>query len=254
MIIIKRIVEKSDHYLVYYQDKGNKQFKYNKERYGPFALLLAEKSLETGIKYNDYFRTFNDYTIFYVYTKAYGTKLVYVDNEDASLFYDKKISISKDNHAKTYYAKINGGSVHRLIMNPDNSKILVDHINQNGLDNRKANLRLVSTQLNNKNATVRIDSPLGIKGVTRELVYGHYRYYMCIRDNSGKKINRSFSSSVYGEEEAFLMAVNTRLELELQYGYVQQECSETIEKVLNEIRSRTGDREPSGPEVEGATS
>ena len=179
---------------------------------------------------------------------------MYVDNEDAHLFYDKKISISKDNHAKTYYAKTKCGSVHRLIMNPSTNKNLIDHINQNGLDNRKNNLRIVNTQINNKNATVRIDSPLGIKGVTRELAYGHYRYYMCIRDNSGKKINRSFSSSIYGEEEAFLMAVNTRLELELQYGYVQQECSETIEKVLNEIRSRTGDREPSGPEVEGATS
>lgn len=216
-------------------------------------MLLAQKSLETGIKYNDYFKTLDNYTIFYVYTKAYGVKLMYVDNEDAYLFYDKKISISKDNHAKTYYAKTKCGSVHRLIMNPSTNKNLIDHINQNGLDNRKNNLRIVNTQINNKNATVRIDSPLGIKGVTRELVYGHYRYYMCIRDNSGKKINRSFSSSVYGEEEAFLMAVNARLELELQYGYVQQECSETIEKVLNEIRSRTGDREPSGPEVEGAT-
>lgn len=254
MIVIKRIVEKSDHYLVYYQDKGSKQFKYSKERYGPFALLLAEKSLETGIKYNDYFRVFNDYTIFYVYTKAYGTKLVYMDNEDASLFYDKKISISKDNHAKTYYAKINGGSVHRLIMNPDNSRVLVDHINQNGLDNRKANLRLVNTQLNNKNATVRNDNCLGIKGVSKETsVEGYVKYVVSYRDNNGKRYKKSFSSNKYGEEDAFIMAVNTRLEMEELYGYVVQECSETIERVLNEIRSRNLVRESSDPEVEGAT-
>jgi hypothetical protein len=46
MIKIKRIAEKEDCYLVYYQDKGSKCFKYSKSRYGVFVLLLAQKSLE----------------------------------------------------------------------------------------------------------------------------------------------------------------------------------------------------------------
>ena len=41
--------------------------------------------------------------------------------------------------------------------------------------------------------------------------------------------------------------------MEELYGYVVQECSETIERVLNEIRSRNLVRESSDPEVEGAT-
>ena len=254
LIKIKRISEKKDCYIVYYQDKGNKQYKYNKERYGPFALLLAQKSLKTGIKYNDYFKVCDNYTIFYIYTKAYGLKLLYIDNEDASLFYDQKISIHDDHHAKTYYATTKNGPIHRQIMRPNSSKELIDHINQNGLDNRKSNLRIVNTQINNKNATVRTDNTLGIKGVSKELSQeGYIKYIGSYRDDNGKRYKKSFSSNKYGEEEAFLLAVNTRLEMESLYGYIQQECSETIEKVLNEIRLRNGDRESSDPEVEGAT-
>lgn len=139
-------------------------------------------------------------------------------------------------------------------MKPKSSKDLVDHINQNGLDNRKNNLRIVNTQINNKNATVRTDNVLGIKGISKELSQeGYVKYIVSYRDNEGKRYKKSFSSNKYGEEEAFLLAVNTRLEMESLYGYIQQECSEAIEKVLNEIRSRTGDRESSDPEVEGTT-
>lgn len=41
--------------------------------------------------------------------------------------------------------------LHRLIMKPSNSKIFVDHINHNGLDNRSCNLRLVSNTQNVRN-------------------------------------------------------------------------------------------------------
>lgn len=252
---MKRIVEKEHAYYVYYNDQGNKVYVYGKERYGPFALLLAQKSLETGIKYNDFYKVCDNYTIFYIYTKTYGVKLVYVDNEDAELFFDKKISITKDHHAKTYYAKTKNNSVHRIIMQPKNSKELIDHINQNGLDNRKSNLRTVNVSQNNKNATTRIDNPLGIKGVSKEIsAEGFIKYVVSYRDNNGKRYKKSFSSNKYGEENAFLLAVNTRLEMEELYGYIQQECSEAIEKVVNEIRSRNQDRESSDPEVEGATS
>ena len=251
---MKRIVEKENAYFVYYKENKNSYYSYSKERYGPFALLLAQKSLETGIKYNDYFKTLETYTIFYIYTQKYKTQLVYIDNEDVFKFYDKKISISKDNHAKTFYAKTKNGSVHRLIMNPSTSYDVVDHINQNGLDNRKSNLRIVNAQLNNKNSTVRYDNKLGIKGVSTEYSSeGFLKYVVSYRNHEGKRFKKSFSSHKYGREQAFLLAVNTRLALELEYDYIQQECSEAIERHLNEIRSSQVDRGPSGPEVEGAT-
>ena len=44
-----------DHYTVYY---NNKTFTYSINRYGPFALKLAKKTLKDGIKYYDYYRCY----------------------------------------------------------------------------------------------------------------------------------------------------------------------------------------------------
>lgn len=55
--------------------------------------------------------------------------------------------------------------LHKLIMDLRDSKTMVDHINGNPLDNRKCNLRIVTTQQNNINHKVRKDSKSGVSGV-----------------------------------------------------------------------------------------
>jgi len=65
----------------------------------------------------------------------------------------------KDNHyavTTKYLGKINGKKrqttqrMHRLIMEPS-KEVQIDHINHNGLDNRKENIRIVTCRQNNQN-------------------------------------------------------------------------------------------------------
>lgn len=54
--------------------------------------------------------------------------------------------------------------MHREIMNPP-SDLEIDHINGNGIDNRKQNLRVATHAQNLRNQTVRSTNKLGVKGV-----------------------------------------------------------------------------------------
>ena len=94
-----------------------------------------------------------------------------IDDEDCGLVskYKWQARVSPRNVYARHTLRENGKpkrtlDMHRLIMNaPENSQ--VDHINGNGLDNRKTNLRICKKSDNAKNATKRIDNKSGYKGV-----------------------------------------------------------------------------------------
>lgn len=102
-------------------------------------------------------------------------KIIIVDVADLPLISKYKWSAKKCHHAKTHYAvaskwnpkikKLKGVSMHRLILDITDPKIHVDHINRNGLDNRKSNLRLATSFENQANSTARRTNKLGYKGV-----------------------------------------------------------------------------------------
>lgn len=65
--------------------------------------------------------------------------------------------------------------LHRFLMDAKPGE-QVDHINQDGLDNRRENLRIVSHSQNNQNqASARRHSKTGVRGVVRDKRTGRYR-------------------------------------------------------------------------------
>lgn len=98
---------------------------------------------------------------------------ILIDDEDFNLVKkykwreNKRGKKSNTSYAETMINNKNQ-SVHRLILGITDSKVFVDHINHNGLDNRKINLRLVTHQQNimNSSGYRKVDKSSKYRGVT----------------------------------------------------------------------------------------
>lgn len=116
-----------------------------------------------------------------------GSHWVLVDTEDIPILSRFTWSVRKNR--KTFYSVTNvriGGkqtsvSMHRLILGLPSSEI--DHINRNGLDNRKSNLRFCTKAENQRNR-VRVNK-FGYRGV-----YWHSGRFACQIQLDGKRVHR----------------------------------------------------------------
>lgn len=68
--------------------------------------------------------------------------------------------------------------MHRLILGASNRSEVVDHINRDGLDNRRANLRLCSQAENSRNRRVSRNSMFGASGVHQRADSGKFVAYI----------------------------------------------------------------------------
>ena len=135
-------------------------------------------------------------------------KICLVDDEDYEVLSSYNWYARKD--LNTFYAqrkfKINGKfknlMMHRIIMNPPDD-MYVDHINRNGLDNRKSNLRIVNHSQNHFNEKLRIDNNSGYKGI----------YF----NNSIKKWSVALGNKYIGSFHSKTSAIEARKEAELKY-------------------------------------
>lgn len=130
-----------------------------------------------------------------IISKKYGVKEIFIDDEDYQLISKYTWYINKG--CSTFYSGNNKvGRMHRYIMNINDSSILIDHINGNGLDNRKENLRICDQKSNVRNSKKRLNTLNNFKGV-----YFHKNSKRIKKWQASIKVNYKKISLGYFEKE-----------------------------------------------------
>lgn len=129
-----------------------------------------------------------------------------IDTEDIEIIKMSTWSLSNGRH--TQYCKSNElGPLHRLIMQVSDSNIIIDHINHNGLDNRKCNLRICTNQENICNCEIPKNNKSGCKGV----------YWAKDKQKWTVQITINNKTKYIGRYNTLEEAINARREASKQY-------------------------------------
>lgn len=129
-----------------------------------------------------------------------------IDEEDLELFKSRSWKIVKADKKLIYVISTKERErFHRIIMTAEPNEI-IDHINGDTLDNRKANLRKVTHQENIWNGRIRKNNKSGIQGVSFCNKRSLWRAYL--------NVNTKFHSKNF---KTLQEAIDYRKELELKY-------------------------------------
>lgn len=113
-----------------------------------------------------------------------------------------------DLQRSTYYCRSNKiGRLHRFILNIIDESVVVDHINHNGLDNRKCNLRVCTNAQNICNCHVPKNNTSGVKGV----------YYSKEKKKWTVQVSINHKTKYIGRYEKFEDAVEARKKAAKEY-------------------------------------
>ena len=129
------------------------------------------------------------------------------EKEHYDIIKDKSISLYRQSKDKTEYAKMEKSLLHRIFY-PEFTE--VDHIDHNGLNNLRFNVREGAGKVNANNKDIQINNKSGVTGVIFEDGL-KARWKAQWNDSDGKKKTKSFSINKYGEN-AFIKACECRQE------------------------------------------
>lgn len=193
-----------------------KQFSYSVGRHGPLARLLAEESMKDEKRHYHIFEERDDCYAMKVYHAPTDTVYdVLISKEDIDRVEGYKWYINVPQNARTLYvANDRLGKLHRLLANASENDI-VDHINRDGLDNRRENLRLTTASLNSRNMDTKSCNKLGHNGVAYCPGEGRYRVHW--QDENQRFRTKSFSVNKY--PDALERAIAFREQMERENGY-----------------------------------
>jgi hypothetical protein len=146
-------------------------------------------------------------------SKTYGRHEVLLDDEDYEWVSKHKWSLQKDHTRKreAFYVVRNVKqpdgkqkriTLHREIMKTPKG-LLTDHLNGNGLDNRRANLRVCTNRENQINRRGHIDRAFKYIGIQKDkrALKKPWRPNVLVSDSSKKSGQRCVSQGYYATEE-----------------------------------------------------
>lgn len=117
-----------------------------------------------------------------------------IDHEDLGKVSKFSWWISSDGYA---YRRIDNKTIrmHRVIMNATDTQ-MIDHINRNKLDNRKANLRVCTQSQNMLNTNPRSTNKTGVVGVSWDKNRRRWRSSIVVNGKQHNRYFRDFSLAV----------------------------------------------------------
>lgn len=171
--------------------------------------------------------------------KLTQNKICQVDDEDFELLSQIKWHANKSRN--TFYAKSSEyGPMHKFLLSPNNPKIQIDHIDGNGLNNQRSNLRLATNAENaaNRGKTTRANLTSKYKGVYYNKKTK--KYYASVKKH-GKVV---FSKSFLLEKDAAIAYNKAALKYHGDFAFLNKVNSEKeiisgVEEIINGVKNIT---------------
>lgn len=222
------------------------KFVYGKKIYGDYAEILAKQSELKKIFIKNYIITDkkNKIAIIKIYSKTIGYNDVIIDLEDLNKIENYKWRVEKDDKHNTMYCrsdivinkKHKSVNIHRLIMNCPKDKI-IDHIDRNGLNNRKKNLRIVDPSLNGKNSSKQKNNksnlPTGVYYNEKE------KCFRVFWSENKKSFGRSLYINKHGGfRKTKIKAILLRKSKCEENDYDMKDIEEAIKKLVIKVKVR----------------